>query len=184
MILWWTLKERVRGISCWKNIWIFSLRIFLLRQRLSMFTCIGNSRSFFILHRDIWLGYVETWMVSCQLEIFGCKLSPLTDFRVIVRVLMHANSVMSVNLVWISSWLVSLVLRFFVCFERLEFLFSLVLILVVVVLIKVLILLRRKVLIVVFILILVNELLEIFVKRVFFNYHIFLYFHTIFMIWI
>jgi hypothetical protein len=31
VILWWTLEEWVRGISSWKDILIFSLRIFLLR---------------------------------------------------------------------------------------------------------------------------------------------------------
>lgn len=31
VILWWTLEEWVRGISSWKDILIFSLRIFLIR---------------------------------------------------------------------------------------------------------------------------------------------------------
>jgi hypothetical protein len=61
-------------------------------------------------------------------------------------------------------------------------LISLVLILVFLILIKILILLSSKVLIIVPIFIFVNELLKIFVKRVLFNYHIFLDFHTIFMI--
>jgi hypothetical protein len=145
-----------------------------------MLACVWNPWNFFILHWNIWLSYIKSWMISSQLKIFWSEFCTFTDFRIVIWILVHTDSMVGSLFIWISCRLIPLIRGLIIRLKRLKFLnYLIILVELILILIIVLIFMVCKILILLGVLILIDELLKIFIQWILFNYHIFLVFHYI-----